>query len=138
MSCKVVGCILKKYKGVTASQAPPSVPPSQRIVAPSPSVLPTAPLLAPPPLLNVTPALLLEPRVSAAILIDNDTPSKPIAGQPYLRFTSHLTLIYTEALAREYKLEQAKAKIDAEQLASSKQAAQKAHRVRMEARLLRT
>jgi hypothetical protein len=77
----------------------------------------------PPPVTFTSSA---EPRGSQATShLNSNFPSEPLDARPNPRFASHLTPIYTEALAREYELEQTNARLDAERIASAKQAAQK-------------
>ena len=50
---------------------------------------------------------------------------QPLDARPDPRFASHVLPIYVESLAREQSLELAKSKLDAERIASAKQAAEK-------------
>ena len=97
------------------------MPPPQH----APLLLSSTPATAalPPPVTFTLPA---EPRGSqAASHLNSNFPSEPLDARPNPWFASHLTPIYTEALAREYELEQTNARLDTERIASAKQAAQK-------------
>ncbi|KAF8797811.1 hypothetical protein BYT27DRAFT_7124718 [Phlegmacium glaucopus] len=99
------GCMLKKHK--VANSTAPALPPAISFTLPA------------------------ELRGLQGISYhNNDTPSepldgRPLDGRPHPRFASHLTPIYTESLTREYELQQTNARLDAERIASAKQAAQK-------------
>ena len=58
-------------------------------------------------------------------IVANDISSQPLDARPDPRFASHLLPIYVESLAREQALELSKSKLDAERIASAKQAVQK-------------
>ena len=97
------------------------MPPPQH----APLLLSSTPATAalPPPVTFTLPAELRGSQ--AASYLNSNFPSEPLDARPNPRFASHLTPIYTEALAREYELEQTNARLDAEWIASTKQAAQK-------------
>jgi hypothetical protein len=101
------GCTSKKHKG-TASLSLPASPPLDNA-----TTLPPLPPAGAAPL----PHLPTPPTVP--------TNNQPLDARPDPRFASHLRPIYVESLAREQTLEFAKAKLDAERIASAKQAAQK-------------
>ena len=58
-------------------------------------------------------------------IVANDISSQPLDARPDPHFASHLLPIYVESLAREQALELSKSKLDAERIASTKQAVQK-------------
>ena len=106
------GCLSKKHKVATNLPLPPTVPslPVQYNLTTAQVPLPPAKLTSLPP--RSTPTTV-------------PSSNQPLDARPDPRFASHLRPIYVDSLAREQALELAKSKLDAERIASAKQAAQK-------------
>ncbi|KAF8953929.1 hypothetical protein BDZ97DRAFT_1603433, partial [Flammula alnicola] len=105
------------------SKSPSASPPSMSTPAfpPTPLALPTGPVPSRCPIQGCGQTRIAEDcprRICRKHCVDQD-------GRPHPRFASHLTPIYTESLTREYELQQTNARLDAERIASAKQAAQK-------------
>ncbi|KAF8810913.1 hypothetical protein BYT27DRAFT_7221760 [Phlegmacium glaucopus] len=66
-----------------------------------------------------------QPQPATMVVHTSNTSSHPLDAHPDAHFASHLLPIYVESLAREQTLELSKSKLDAEQITSAKQAAQK-------------
>ncbi|KJA20095.1 hypothetical protein HYPSUDRAFT_142688, partial [Hypholoma sublateritium FD-334 SS-4] len=109
---KLGGCASKTHK--TTVDAPANqFPPPSFDTAPNQLSLPTVDL-AP-----------LQPRQPDPASIPTTNSSQPLDAHPNPCFASHLLPIYVESLAHEQALELSKSKLDAEWIASARQAVQK-------------
>lgn len=104
------GCLSKKHKVAASLPLLPTVPPLPVDCNTAQAPLPLAEVAFLPP--QSTPTTV-------------PSSNQPLDARPDPRFTSHLRPIYVDSLAREQALELAKSKLDAERIASAKQAAQK-------------